>query len=378
MRDLSHIRNVIVKVGSSSLTDAAGVISDEKMLGLVSQLAYLKRKGMNVTLVSSGAQAAGMGALGLKKKPKAMPQKQALASIGQAKLMEHYEELFRIFRLGCAQVLLNHGDFDDRHRLLNLYNALDALQKYDVIPIINENDTLAVDEIRVGDNDTLSSLLVPVVDADILILLSDVDGLYDDNPNENPNARLISYVEDSQAVEQYAKDAVSNVGTGGMITKINAAKMVTAFGCDMAILNAGADNSLRRFFEGEEIGTLFDGHRGENLSAKAHWILFRSSVRGQIVVDTGAFRAIREKHTSLLPRGIVDVQGDFMAASVVEIVNRKGEVCGKGITYYSSDEIRLIKGLKTSEIESVLHYKDHDEVIHANNLVVVRDNHTEQ
>jgi len=371
MRDLSHIKNVIVKVGSSSLTDEAGNLNEEKMLKIVSQLAYIKRKGMHVILVSSGAQAAGMGVMGLGKKPKEISEKQALAAIGQARLMKYYEDLFGIFRIRCAQILVNHGDFDDRKRLQNLENAMASLLEYDVIPIINENDTLAVEEIKVGDNDTLAALMVPAVDADVLILMSDIDGLYDDNPNDNPNAKLISYVGEIKDVEQYAKDSSSAVGTGGMITKINAAKMVNAYGCDMVIMNAGAENALRCFIDGEEIGTLFDGHKERDLSARKHWIRYRSNSKGQIVVDDGAFRAIKTKHTSLLPKGIVDVKGDFMFSAVVEVVNGAGDICAKGITNYSSDEIRLIKGLDTSEIESILHYKDYDEVIHANNLVVV-------
>ena len=372
MRNLAHIHNVIVKVGSSSLTDENGKISDEKMLKIVSQIAYVKRRGMNVILVSSGAQAAGMGVLGLKKKPKDMSQKQALAAIGQAKLMEHYENLFNIFHLKCAQILVNHGDFDDRKRQNNLENAMKALLEYGVIPIINENDTLAVDEIKVGDNDTLASMIVPAANGDILILMSDIDGLYNDNPSTNPKAKLIPYVDNLSKVEKYAKDSDSKVGTGGMITKINAARMVNAYGCDMAIINAAKENALVDFIDGKEIGTIFDGHREKNLSAKAHWILYRSNIRGKIIVDAGAFKAINEKHTSLLPKGIKDVEGDFVISSVVDIVDEAGNICAKGITNYSSDEIKLIKGLKTSDIEKVLHYKDYDEVIHADNLVVVR------
>ncbi|MCR5215719.1 MAG: glutamate 5-kinase [Lachnospiraceae bacterium] len=373
MRDLSHIHNVIVKVGSSSLTDGQGNISDEKMLQIVSQLAYIKRTGRNVILVSSGAQAAGMGVLGLSKKPGDMSKKQALAAIGQAKLMEHYENLFGIFQLKCAQILVNHGDFDDRKRQTNLEHAMEALLEYGVIPIINENDTLAVDEIKVGDNDTLASMVVPAVNGDILILMSDIDGLYDANPNENPDAKLISYVSDVKDVEAFAGESSSAVGTGGMITKMKAAKMVNAYGCDMAIINAGKENTLVSFMNGEEVGTLFDGHRERDLSAKAHWILYRSSVKGRITVDDGAFLAIREKHTSLLPKGITWVDGDFVSSSVVEIVNAAGEVCAKGITNYSADEIKLIKGHKTSEIEEILHHTDYDEVVHADNLVVLKN-----
>ena len=371
MRDLSHITNVIVKVGSSSLTGDKGSIDDEKMLKIVSQLAYIKRKGMNVILVSSGAQAAGMGVLGLGRKPADMSRKQALAAIGQAKLMQHYENLFKIFNLKCAQILVNHGDFDDRKRLANMSNALEALLDYNVIPIINENDTLAVDEIKVGDNDTLASMIVPAVNGDILILMSDIDGLYDDNPNQNPDAHLIPYVGDIADVEKYAKDTTGSVGTGGMVTKIKAAKIVNAYGCDMAIINASGDNTLSRFIDGEEIGTLFDGHREKDLSAKKHWILYRSSSKGQIVVDPGAFKAICTRHTSLLPKGITDVKGEFLAGAVVDIINEEGVSCGKGMANYSADEIRLIMGHGTGDIEKILHYKDYDEVIHANNMAVI-------
>ncbi|MCR5255123.1 MAG: glutamate 5-kinase [Acetatifactor sp.] len=373
MRDLTHIKNVIVKVGSSSLTDGNGHVSDEKMLKIVEQLVYIKRKGMNVILVSSGAQAAGMGVLGLNKKPREIVKKQALAAIGQAKLMEHYENLFSIFDVKCAQILVNHGDFDDRKRLMNLENVMGTLLKMDVIPIVNENDTLAVEEIKVGENDTLAALIVPAVDGDLLVLMSDIDGLYDDNPNENKNAKLIDYVDDIEDVREFAKDSSSKVGTGGMITKLKAAKMVNAYGCDMAIINASAKDGLKKLLDGEEIGTLFDGHKEKDMSAKKHWILYRSSVKGKVVVDDGAFKAISEKHTSLLPKGIVDVKGDFMISSVVDIVNTDGLVCGKGMVNYSSDEIKLIKGLPTGRIKEVLHYKDYDEVIHADNLVVIKE-----
>jgi glutamate 5-kinase len=371
MRDLSHIHNIIVKVGSSSLTGENGNISDEKMLSIVSQIAAVRRKGIHVVLVSSGAQAAGMGVLGLDRKPADMSKKQALAAIGQAKLMQHYENLFRIFNLKCAQILLNHDDFDNRKRLMNLENALGALIDYDVIPIINENDSLAVEEIKVGDNDTLASMIVPAAGGDLLVLMSDIDGLYNDNPNENPDAKLIPYVGDIAEVESFAKDSSSSVGTGGMITKLNAAKMVNAYGCDMAIINAGTPNALVRLMDGEEIGTIFDGHREKDLSAKKHWILYRSTIRGQIVVDEGAYHSVRDKRSSLLPKGVTGVNGDFLSGAVVEIVNSEGNPCGKGIVNYSSDEIRLIMGRGTDEIEEVLHYKDYDEVIHANNLVVI-------
>jgi glutamate 5-kinase len=214
-------------------------------------------------------------------------------------------------------------------------------------------------------------MIAPAVGGDLLILMSDIDGLYDDNPNENHEAKLIPYVSDVSEVEAFAKDSSSSVGTGGMITKLNAARMVNAYGCDMAIINAGTKNALVRLVNGEEIGTIFDGHREKDLSAKKHWILYRSSVRGQIVVDDGAFASVRDRRTSLLPKGVTGVNGDFLSGAVVEIVNSRGEVCGRGISNYSSDETKLILGHGTDEIEGILHYKDYDEIIHANNLVVI-------
>lgn len=213
MRNLDHVSHIVVKIGSTSLCDDNGILNKEKILMLIQQIAYIKRKGIKVTLVSSGAISAGMGILNIDKKPKDIAKKQALAAIGQAHLMQIYEDLFALFHLKCAQILLNHDDFDDRKRLMNLSNALSAVIDYDVIPIINENDTLAVEEIKVGDNDTLSSLVLPIVDAQLLVLVSDIDGLYDDNPHDNPHAKLISEVNGvNDDIMNFAKDSNSEFG----------------------------------------------------------------------------------------------------------------------------------------------------------------------
>ena len=370
MRNLDHVSHIVVKIGSTSLCDESGKLNKEKILKLIEQIAYIKRKGIKVTLVSSGAISAGMGVLHIDKKPKDMSAKQALAAIGQAHLMQIYEELFALFELKCAQVLLNHDDFDDRKRLMNLSNAMQAILDYDVIPIINENDTLAVDEIKVGDNDTLSSLILPVVDAQLLVLISDIDGLYDDNPHDNPQAKLISEVNGiNEEIMDFAKDSNSQFGTGGMITKLKAAKVVNDFGGDMAIINGQVDRSLIDLLDGKEIGTYFNGKSGRTLSSRNHWIMYRSSPKGKIIVDDGAKLAL-SRHTSLLPKGILDVKGSFMQGSVIDVKSLDGELLGRGIVNYSSDEIKLIKGKNSTEIEDVLHYKDYDEVIHANNLVL--------
>lgn len=372
MRDLSKIKSLIIKIGSSSLCDEEGNINKEKILNLIQQIAYIKRKGIKITLVSSGAINAGVHVMNLETRPQTIPQKQALAAIGQASLMQIYEDLFSLFNLKCAQILLNHDDFDDRKRLMNFNNAMQALIEYDVVPIINENDTLAVEEIKVGDNDTLASLIVPAVSGDMVVLVSDIDGLYDDNPHTNKNAKLIRNVDGiTKEIEGMAKDASSKVGTGGMITKIRAAKVCNDFGCDMAIVNGNQPNVLIDLIEGQDVGTYFDGKPGRNLSSRQHWIMYRSTPKGTIIVDDGAKLALVTSHTSLLPKGIVDVKGNFLISQIIDIVDTENNLLARGMTNYSSDEIKLIKGLNTSEIEGVLHYKDYDEVVHANNLVLV-------
>lgn len=372
MRAMEHIKSMIVKIGTSSLCDDSGVINHEKMLHIIQQIAYIKRKGIKVTMVTSGAIGAGVGVLRLSKRPKTIPQKQALAAIGQASLMKSYEDLFKLFDICCAQILVNHDDFDDRKRLSNLCNAMHAIIDYGAVAIINENDTLAVEEIKVGDNDTLAALMVPIVDADLLVLISDIDGLYNDNPHINKDAVLISQVDSiNEDIKAMAKDTSSKVGTGGMATKINAAKIVNDYGCDMAIINSNKENGLITLLEGKEIGTYFDGKTGKTLSSRKHWLMHRSMSKGQIVVDDGASAVLIERHTSLLPKGIINVTGSFMAMQVVEIVNKEEKVIARGITNYSSDEIKRIKGLNSSDIFDVLQYKEYDEVIHANNMVII-------
>ncbi len=374
MRNLSKIKNIIIKIGSSSLCDENGNIDKEKILNLIQQIAYIKRKGINITLVSSGAINAGVNVMKLDKRPATIPQKQALAAIGQATLMQIYEDLFSLYKLKCAQILLNHDDFDDRKRLMNFNNAIQAIIDYDVVPIINENDTLAVEEIKVGDNDTLASLIVPAVSSDLVVLVSDIDGLYDDNPHTNKNAKLISNVAGvTKTIENMAKDASSKVGTGGMITKIKAAKICNEFGCDLAIVNGNTPNILIDLLEGKEVGTYFDSSPVRHLSSRQHWIMYRSMPKGKVVVDDGAKDALVNKRTSLLAKGIIDVRGNFLISQIIDIVDQNENVLARGMTNYSSDEIRLIKGLNSSEIENVLHYKDYDEVIHANNLVIVNE-----
>ncbi|MDD8048964.1 MAG: glutamate 5-kinase [Thomasclavelia sp.] len=375
MRNLKEIKNIVVKIGSTSLCDSKGNLSDERILTFISQIVKIKRKGINVVIVSSGAINAGMLQLSLDSKPTKLSDKQALAAIGQARLMQIYEDLFKLYHINVAQILLTHDDFDNRKRLMNLANSLKSIMDYGVVPIINENDPLAVEEIKVGDNDTLASLIVPIVDADLLILVSDIDGLYDDNPNTNKDAKLISNVKSiTSKIRSFAKDSNNNVGTGGMVTKLRAAKIVNDYGCDMAIVNGSYQNILLDLLAGKEVGTYFDGKSGITLSSRDHWIMYRSKPKGKVIIDDGARNALMKKHTSLLPKGIIDVDGKFMAGSIVDIVDKDDNLLARGIVNYSSSEVELIKGLKTSQIEDVLHFKDYDEVIHADNLVLRKDN----
>lgn len=370
MRNTEDIKKIIVKVGSTSLCNEQGQIDKERVIHVVSQLVTLKKQGYRVVLVSSGAIAAGMGSLNLAEKPSTLPQKQALAAIGQAGLMNIYEELFTIFHVKCSQILLTHDDFDDRKRLLNLYHTLNALIDYDVVPIINENDALATEEIKFGDNDTLAALLVPVVEAQLLILVSDIDGLYTANPKTDPQAKLIPYVPKlTKEVMSYAGDTSSKFGTGGMATKLKAARMVNDYGSHMCIVNGAKPNSIVNALNDE--GTWFNGHSGRRLKAREHWIVYRSKIKGTIIVDEGCKKALVRGHVSLLPKGIVDVEGQFMMGQVVDVKDEAHQLIAKGIVNYASDEIRLIKGFNSSEIEKILHYKDYDEVIHANNMVVI-------
>ena len=359
MRDLSKVKSVIIKIGSSSLCDDEGNINKEKILNLIWQIAQIKRRGIKITLVSSGAINAGVHIMNLTERPQTIPEKQALAAIGQASLMQIYEDLFSLFDLKCAQILLNHDDFDDRKRLMNFNHAMQALIKYDVVPIINENDTLA-------------SLIVPAVDADMVVLVSDIDGLYDDNPHLNKDAKLIRDVNGiTSEIKKMAKDASSKVGTGGMVTKLKAAKVCNDYGCAMAIVNGSKENVLVDLLNGEDVGTYFNGDVGRKLSSREHWIMYRSMSKGKIIIDDGAKKALVNNHSSLLPKGIIDVRGEFLIFQIVDIVDKDDALLARGMVNYSSDEIKLIKGLNTSEIENRLNYKDYDEIIHANNLVLV-------
>ena len=300
-----------------------------------------------------------------------LPLKQAAAAVGQSGLMWIYEKTFGAHDKKVAQILLTREDLSSRTRFLNARNTLQTLLEYGVVPIVNENDTVAVDEIKFGDNDNLSGMVVHLADADLLVILSDIDGLYTADPRLLPSATLIPVVEKITAeMERGAGDALTTVGTGGMRSKIMAAKKVGAYGVPMVIINGRKHGSLQALFDGKDIGTIFLPKEERNRS-RQHWIAYTASSNGVVVVDDGGREALVSKGRSLLPGGIVRVEGTFKAGDCVNCSDSRGNIFARGLTKYSSADVDRIKGLRTSQIASVLGHKDYDEVIHRDDLVIL-------
>ncbi len=365
---IEQAERIVIKIGSSTLTYQNSRLNLNRIEKLIRDIANLKNQGKEVIIVSSGAVAAGYGELRLAESPETIPEKQALAAIGQGTLMHTYKKLFKEYGQQAAQVLLTQDDLTDRSRYLNSRNTLSQLLEYNIIPVINENDTVAVKEIKFGDNDTLSALVSSLIDADLLVILSDIAGLYTADPREEETAQLISEVEEiTEEIEELAGGAGTSQGTGGMITKIEAAKIATRAGIPLVIANGEEDNCVTRIIAGEELGTVFQSESG--MASRDKWIAFNLGVSGQLVIDQGAARALTEEGSSLLPCGIVDSTGDFAAGDVVDIVNQSGQKLARGLVNYSHQEVEQIKGLQSSEIERELGYQGYEEVVHRNNLV---------
>jgi len=365
-------KRVVIKVGSAVLTGSGEGLDQQRIEQLAGEISAIMDRGSEVILVSSGAIAAGLAKLGLKKtKGMPLPLKQAAAAVGQSGLMWMYEKTFGGHGKKVAQVLLTREDLSNRTRFLNARNTLQTLLEYGVIPIINENDTVAVDEIKFGDNDNLSGMVVHLADADLLVILSDIDGLYTSDPRINPSAELIPLVEKiTGELERGAGDAQTVVGTGGMRSKIMTAKKVGAYGVPMVIVNGRKHGSLQSLFEGKDIGTLFLPKEERNRS-RQHWIAYSACSAGGVVVDDGGREALVNKGKSLLPGGVVRIEGTFKAGDCVNCSDNRGNVFARGLTKYSSADLEKIKGLKTSQIAAVLGHKDYDEVIHRDDLVIL-------
>ena len=366
---LAHVKRVVVKVGSGVISNADGLEFD-RVAELSADICCLLDRGLEVVLVSSGAIAAGKGQLGIVGRPQTIPQKQAAAAIGQTRIIREYKETFRALKHNVAQVLLTRDDLSNRRRYLNARNTVMTLLEYGVTPIVNENDTVVVDEIRFGDNDNLSALVTNLVEADMLIILSDVDGLYDRDPCEYPEAKLIPVVERvTPEIEAMGGKTTSDLGTGGMRTKLKAAKRAALSGVGTLIVNGRSSSILGRIFDGEEVGTYFLPAQSR-LTAKKHWIAFSKKPRGKLLIDEGGQRAVIKHGKSLLPSGICGVEGGFERGDAVRLCNRDGEEFARGVISYSLAETLQIMGKQTAEIENVLGYKYRDEVVCRDNLVL--------
>jgi glutamate 5-kinase len=365
------MKRIVVKIGSNILADEKEGLNTGRISSIAADIAELQRDGHDVVIVSSGAVAAGMRKLGLKVKPKDIKLKQAAAAVGQSSLMWAYERSFAEHGIKVAQVLLTQDDFSDRKRYINSKNTLLTLLSYGVVPVVNENDTVATDEIKFGDNDNLASLVAILVEAERLLILSDVDGLYEEDPRINADAALMRTVDKiTPAIEKLAGGAGSSVGTGGMYSKVLAAKKAVSHGIAVNVINGKKKGLLVLVMKGRQYGTLFEP--GENrLSHRKGWIAYSSRPKGTLVLDDGAVRAITMMGKSLLPSGVISVEGDFEVGDSVFCIDKLGKRIAKGLTNYSSSDVSKIMGKKTSAIEKTLGYKYSEEAIHRDNLVVL-------
>jgi glutamate 5-kinase len=367
-------KRIVAKFGTNLLTGGTSHLNRKVMSNLAQQIARLHNDGHEIIIVSSGAVAAGRQKLAANKKRKDVPFKQVLASIGQNRLMYEYEQIFSKYNITIAQALLTKSDLSRRAGYLNARNTMLALMELGVICIVNENDVVATDEIqetRFGDNDNLSAMVASLIDADLLILLTDIDGLYSANPRVDPSARMIERVEMiDQKIQRIASRSSGTQGVGGMATKIEAAKLATACGITVVIANGLKSNNLRQIAIGNKIGTIFPP--GSNkIESKKRWMLSGLASRGKLIIDSGASLAIRKQNKSLLPAGIVDLEGKFQRGDVVNIFDEEGKNIGCGISNYSANEIVTIKGTHSNLVSRKLGYEYGSEIIHRNNMAII-------
>lgn len=364
------LKRIVIKVGTSSLVSETGSIDRDKMSAMVMQLAKIKEQGKEVVLVSSGAIRAGMERIGLVERPKTIPEQQATAAIGQSVLMQTYTDLLSAFSIVPAQILLTRDDFHHRTRYLNARNTLYTLLRLKCLPIVNENDTVATEEIKFGENDTLAALVAACADADLLINLSDVDGLYNGDPRVDSTCELIEEVESvTPEIEALAGGTHGVCGSGGMRSKIEAAKIATNSGVRMVIANAARPNVITDIVQGKSIGTRFLSSATE-LNHRKRWIAFGNRIHGTVTVNDGAKRMLVERGKSLLSVGITGVNGEFEVGDLISVQDEHSNQLARGLANYSSNDITQIKGKRSSDIEKILGHKDFDEVIHRDNLVL--------
>jgi len=362
---------VVIKVGTNVLADSTGTLDRQRIQSLAEQLVRSRSGGRRVVLVSSGAIGAGVGRMGLGKRPTDLPHLQACAAVGQCALMQAYQESLTPHGIHAAQILLTASDFDNRVRYLNARHTILTLFEYNCLPIINENDTVSVAEIKFGDNDHLAAMVANLLQAPLLILLTNVDGLFTADPSQDPNARLVETVPHiDKKVTELAAATTSELGTGGMRSKLRAARIATAAGSVVIMANGSTEGILDAVFGGKSVGTLFLPH-GESLSARRRWLAFTARPRGSLRLDEGARRAVEEGGRSLLPVGIVEVSGTFGKGEVVSICNKEGVEFARGLTNYSSADAERIRGLATEQILRAVGKVPYVELVHRDNLAVI-------
>lgn len=365
-----QLKRIVIKIGSGLLTGEQG-LKKGYFSKLSAEIKAIRQKKIEVVIVSSGAIACGMGLLGLKERPIKISQKQAVASLGQPQLIQHYARAFNRNGLQVSQILITREDLQDRHRFLTAKHAMNELFDYGVIPIVNENDTVATDEIQVGDNDQLSAMVAHLIDADLLVLMTDTDGFFDRDPKQFEGAQRLSIVENvDEKTERLASGTISARSTGGMVTKLKAAQQAATFGVPTWIISGLKAVNLRAMLKGEDIGTLFLP-RKDQLSARKYWIAHSMKVRGRIMIDAGAEGALLKNNKSLLPSGITAVEGHFMRGDCVGIVNDQGREVARGLANYDAVALAKIRGHRSHEIEALLGYKFDDEVINRDDLTIL-------
>ena len=367
---MKKYKRIIIKIGTSVLTSGSPKLDRPKMVNIVSECAELHRQGVEIIIVSSGAVAVGKERLGFPELPAIMASKQLFAAVGQSRLMQVWEQLFEIYGLQVGQILLTRSDIEGRSRYLHARDTLDALLEQRVIPIINENDAVATEEIKLGDNDNLSAMVTMLADADLLIMLTDQPGLFTSDPRSNPDAKLIAEVNSIDEIADVdISPSKSGLGTGGMITKLKAADYARRAGADVVIAAGGAENVITRIFREETVGTRFHAISSP-LESRKRWILTRSSP-GKLVIDRGAEEALIERGRSLLPAGILTVEGDFKRGETISVSTAKGKEIARGIARYSSKDFDLIKGKQSEEIIEILGYFYGVVAVHRNDLILL-------
>ena len=370
IENLSQARLLVVKVGSSLVTAEGRGIDQQALAQWAAQIAQLNKRGVQVIFVSSGAIAEGIKRLGWPRRPKALNELQAAAAVGQMGIAQAYENAFAPHGINTAQILLTHEDLSNRTRYLNARSTLRTLLAHGIVPIINENDTVTTDEIKLGDNDTLGALVTNLVEADALVILTDQQGLYDSDPRKNPQARLINRIAaEHPDLESMAGGVGSSVGTGGMYTKVTAAKRAALRGAATVVASGREPDVLVRLIQGDAVGTLFTSEHSR-INARKQWLLGQVQLSGRVVVDEGAARAVAEQHASLLPVGCVRAEGHFYRGELVAVVDGGGKEIARGLANYNSSETAKILRTPSAQIERKLGYVMEDELIHRDNMAL--------